>query len=100
MMKVDIMRYFPPLFRNKFIFSFLLFFVWLTIIDTNSLIERTKNIQQVHQLEKDKLYYEKKIQEDHEKLQELESNRENLEKFAREQYLMKRENEDIFIIEK
>ena len=96
----DVMRYFPPLFRNKFILSFVLFFVWLTFIDTNSLIERTKNIPQVHQLEKDKLYYEKKIQEDHERLQELESDRENLEKFAREQYLMKRENEDIFIIEK
>jgi cell division protein FtsB len=94
------MRYFQPLFRNKFILSFVLFFVWLTFIDTNSLIERTKNIRQVHQLEKDKLYYEKKIEEDHAKLQELESNRENLEKFAREQYLMKRADEDIFIIEK
>ncbi|MDR0814395.1 MAG: septum formation inhibitor [Bacteroidales bacterium] len=100
-MKVNnVMRYFQPLFRNKFILSFVLFFVWLTFIDTNSLIERTKNIRQVHQLEKDKLYYEKKIEEDHAKLQELESNRENLEKFAREQYLMKRADEDIFIIEK
>jgi len=51
-------------------------------------------------LEKDKVFYEEKITEDRAKLEELKSNPENLEKFAREQYLMKNDNEDIFIIEK
>lgn len=49
-------------------------------------------------LTKEKEYYQKKIEEDNRKMKELLSNRDNLEKFAREQYLMKNSNEDIFII--
>ena len=49
-------------------------------------------------MEKDKIYYYEKIKIDSRKLEELRTDRENLEKFAREQYLMKRENEDIFIV--
>jgi cell division protein FtsB len=44
------------------------------------------------------MFYEEKIREDRAKLEELESNPANLEKFARENYLMKKDNEDIFII--
>ena len=51
-------------------------------------------------MEKEKNYYRKKVEEDKRKKDELLGNRDNLEKFAREQYLMKKENEDIFIIVK
>ena len=49
-------------------------------------------------MKREKEYYRKKIEEDKRKMEELLSSRENLEKFAREQYLMKRANEDIFVI--
>ena len=88
-----------PLFRNKYSFSFILFLVWVVFFDSNNLIERTFQLMQMHQLEKDKIFYEEKISADRAKLEELESNPANLEKFAREHYLMKKENEDIFIIE-
>ena len=51
-------------------------------------------------LQKEKAYYHHKIEEDNRKMQELLSNKDNLEKFAREQYLMKNKNEDIFVIVK
>ncbi|MDR1864646.1 MAG: septum formation initiator family protein [Bacteroidales bacterium] len=89
-----------PLLKNKFSLSLILFFVWIVFFDSNNLIERAVKLKQVHQLERDKIYYKKKITEDRAKLEELESNPENLEKFAREQYLMKKAGEDIFIIEK
>ena len=54
----------------------------------------------ISQMEKEKKYYQKKIEEDKRKKDELLGSRDNLEKFAREQYLMKKENEDIFIIVK
>ena len=88
-----------PLFRNKFSFTLILFFVWVVFFDSNNLIERVLHLKQVHQLEKDKIFYEEKIKDDRAKLEELESNPANLEKFAREHFLMKRDNEDIFIIE-
>ena len=49
-------------------------------------------------MQQDKIYYQEKIKIDSRKLEELRTDRENLEKFAREQYLMKKDNEDIFIV--
>ena len=92
--------FFLPLLRNKYSLTLIGFFVWLVFFDSNSLIERAFNLRKGHHLEKDKVFYEEKITEDRAKLEELKSNPENLEKFAREQYLMKNDNEDIFIIEK
>lgn len=50
------------------------------------------------QLLKDKAFYLEKIEEDRKRLEELQTNNANLEKFAREQYLMKKDDEDIFVI--
>jgi len=91
--------FFLPLLRNKYSLSLILFFVWIIFFDSNNLIERTFNLKKVHQLEKDKMFYEEKIKDDYAKLKELESNPANLEKFAREHYLMKKDNEDVFITE-
>ena len=91
--------FFLPLLRNKYSLSLILFFVWIVFFDSNNLIERTIGLKRVHQLERDKIFYEDKIKEDQARLEELESNPANLEKFAREQYLMKKDNEDIFIVE-
>ena len=91
--------FFLPLLRNKYGLSLILFFAWIVFFDSNNFIERTINLRQMHWLEKDKIFYEEKIKEDRAKLEELESNPANLEKFARENYLMKKDNEDVFIIE-
>ncbi|MBN1599921.1 MAG: septum formation inhibitor [Bacteroidales bacterium] len=86
------------LLRNKFFLASVLFIIWVGVIDENNLLERYRNIRQLKQLNDDKEFYIKKIHEDSERLKELKTNNENLEKFAREQYLMKKANEDIFII--
>jgi cell division protein FtsB len=75
-----------------------LFFAWIFFFDQDNLIDRISNLKQLHQLEKDQIYYLQKINEDSERLEELKSNSANLEKFAREKYLMKKPNEDIFIV--
>ena len=84
--------------KNKYILTSLFFIIWLFIFDQNNLIERRKNIKKHNQLLKDKEYYLKKIEEDRQQLKELKTNDENLEKFAREKYFMKKENEDVFVI--
>ncbi len=52
----------------------------------------------LRQMQKQKEYYAKKIEEDTRRTNELLSDDENLEKFAREQYLMKKPNEEVFVI--
>lgn len=87
-----------PLLKNKYTLSMIIFFGWVIFFDQNNLLQRTKIVNDLHQLEKDKLYYINKIKADSQKLNELKTSEDNLEKFAREQYLMKKDNEDIFII--
>jgi cell division protein DivIC len=87
-----------PLLKNKYTLTLIIFLGWVTFFDQNNLVDRMKNLNQLHQLEKDQVYYSKKIAADSTRYWELKTNKENLEKFAREMYLMKKDNEDIFII--
>ncbi len=86
------------LFKNKYFLTLVAFFIWLLIFDQNNLIDRANNIHKLHQLEKEKKYYLQKIKQDNKRLNELKTDKKNLEKFAREQYLMKKDNEDVFVI--
>lgn len=89
---------FLRIIRNKYVITFLIFYLWLFFFDQHSIWERKSNESTIEALEKEKVYYLEKIENDKKRIHELKTNRKNLEKFAREQYLMKKENEDIFIV--
>ena len=89
----------PNLLRNKFFLTGMIFLLWLTFFDKNNLIDLFGELSRIRTHNREKEYYEHKITSDREKIKELRTNSNNLEKFAREQYLMKKPNEDIFIIE-
>ncbi len=76
----------------------MVFAIWVIFFDNNSLLNRFELHGEINKLEKEKAYYQEKIQKDNKKILELKTNKKNLEKFAREQYLMKKKNEDIYII--
>lgn len=88
-----------PVLKNKYVLTLIIFFLWILLFDRNNLIERHRNLKKLHQLEKEKKDYIERIRKDKKQLEELKSSNENLEKFAREQYFMKKEDEVIFIIE-
>ena len=85
-------------YMNKYTIIILISGIWLAFLDNNSLIERVQLWSKIKTLKKEKTYYQKKLEEDTRKTQELLSDKKNLEKFAREEYLMKRPNEEIFVI--
>jgi cell division protein FtsB len=87
-----------PFLKNKYLIAITFFLVWILFFDQNNLIDRFVSVKKLQQMKKDKMYYIEKIKVDTKKLEELHTDRENLEKFAREQYLMKKDDEDIFII--
>jgi cell division protein FtsB len=86
--------------KNKYFITSVLFIIWVGFFDQNNLAERRSNMRQLRQLEKDQIYYEQKIDEVSARLNELKTNDQNLEKFAREQYRMKKPDEDVFVIVK
>ena len=89
----------PPAFRNFYFVTGISFLVWMIFLDSNDLINRFRLTNKLHTLESEKEYYQEKIQEVEKDRQELMGTTELLEKFAREKYLMKKQTEDIFIIE-
>ncbi len=73
--------------------------VMLFFLSDSSVAKRIRYETQIKELEAQIEYYHQQTESDRQKLHELQSNDEDLEKFARENYLMKKENEDIFIID-
>jgi len=92
-------KYIKPLISNKFFLATAVFIVWIGVFDQNSLIDRYRLSSRIGQLEKQKQHYIKEIEQNNRKMDELQSNSKNLEKFAREEYLMKKDNEVIFVVE-
>lgn len=87
-----------PYMKNKYIITLVGFTVWITFFSQYSLMERARLVRNLNQLEQEKEYYKEQIKRDSARLHELTTDNENLEKFAREQYYMKKKNEDIFIV--
>ncbi len=88
-----------PLFRNFYAVTGICFLVWMTFLDSNDLITRFNMSSKLRALENEKEFYQERIIEVEKDKLELTSNKELLEKFAREKYLMKKPSEDIFILE-
>lgn len=85
--------------HHKYLITLLVFGVVIGFLDENSLIQRIKQQNEIRTLNSEIAKYGKQYEEDTQRLKELTSNPEALEKIAREKYLMKKPNEDIFVFE-
>ncbi|MBI2967993.1 MAG: septum formation initiator family protein [Bacteroidetes bacterium] len=86
--------------KNKFILSLLVLFAWLLFFDNNDIISQIRLQRKISRMKSDREYYIKEIEKNRKELRDLMTNPANLEKFAREKYLMKKDNEEIFVIVK
>lgn len=84
---------------NKFVLTTLGFIVWMLFLDVNSYLIHNELNTEIDELEESIQYYDAEISRDKRQLEELTSNPEKLEKFAREQYWMKKPGEEIYLIE-
>lgn len=95
------MRFFqliPAWIRNKYFISVGAFAAILLFFDKNDIFTQRERRSQLKDLEKSKTWYADKIATERKELQELKSNNQTLEQYAREKYLMKRDEEDLFIV--
>jgi cell division protein FtsB len=84
--------------RNKYVLTVMVLSVWVIFFDKNDLKTELELRKEVKKLEEERNYYTKEIQNITSDIKELNTNPNTLEKFARENYLMKKDNEDIFVI--
>ena len=89
---------FFKLFSNLYILTSLVFFIWIFFIDSNSILVNLKLKKEINELNERKLLLEKQIEIDKKIISNL-KNPDSLEKYAREELYMKKDNEDIYIIE-
>jgi len=82
---------------NRYIFVLLVFAVWMLFFDTNSWLTHQKLDEEISEMESNINYYQSEIKKDKKTIRTLNDSVE-IEKYARETYYMKRENEDVFII--
>lgn len=86
------------LFRNKYFVCSLAFVVWMLFFDKNDMLSQYEYRSEVNKLEAEKEFYETETAHVKKDLTELTTNLNTAEKFAREKYYMKKDNEDVFVI--
>lgn len=85
--------------RHKYAITFVAFLLTIGIFDENSLIKRVQHWKEIRELKAEIERYKKQYEDSNDRLKSLTSNPEELEKIAREKYLMKEKDEDIYVFE-
>jgi cell division protein FtsB len=93
------MQFLPRWITNKYFLAASFFVVWLAFFDHNDMILSYKRKKELKELKEKKAYYQERIQETRDELNAMRVNTASLEKVAREKYLMKKDNEDLYVIE-
>lgn len=93
------MKFLPTWMTNKYLLATAFFISWLLFFDHNDIFTTYKRTQELNDLKAKKAWYQEQIKLTQMEVDALRLNAASLERVAREKYLMKKENEDLFIVE-
>lgn len=85
--------------KNKYLIASVLFVVWMLFFDHNNFFLHMQYRSELNELKRNKRYYQEQIDNTRQEVELLKTSPQALEKVARELYLMKRDNEDVFVVE-
>lgn len=88
----------PSFLKNKYVLVLIAAVVWILFFDQNNLFQQYRLSRELRDLKQEKKYYSEEISRDSTEIEKLKNNPQELERYAREKYLMKKEGEDIFIV--
>jgi len=84
---------------NKYLIVSVFFVVWMIFFDQNSYFIHKELDKEIQKLNQDKKYYEEKLEKETIQIHQMKTNASEIERVAREKHYLKKENEDVFIIE-
>ena len=90
---------FPKIFSNKYLITGIAFAIWMLFFDRNDLSLQLKRVNELQKLQESENAMGVQIADTKHELKLLKTNPETLEKYARENFMMKKDNEDIYIID-
>jgi len=92
------MSFFKKYIVNWYFITGFLFLIWITFFDENNLIEQYRLSKKLDDMKSREEFYKKEIEKTSKVIKGFETDTATLEKFAREKYYMKKDNEDIYVI--
>jgi len=95
---MKLLTHIPAWLKSKYVVALGVFIAIMLFFDKNDLFTQMSRTKQLRELQESKQYYTDKITTEQKELDQLRSNPGTLEKYAREKYLMKRDNEDLFLV--
>ena len=95
---MKLLKSLPAWITNKYLVAGAAFAVFLVFFDDRDLISNFRHNRELKQLEQSREYYQAEIAKTRQELKQLRTDAALLEKYAREKYLMKRDNEDLFLV--
>lgn len=90
--------FFRKYINNRYFYTGLLFIVWMVFFDKENIVEQLNLSHQLSELEDQKEFYQLEIKTNTEAIHVLENDTIRLEKYARERYYMKKDDEDVFVL--
>ena len=93
-----LLNHIPAFLKNKYFIAIALFAVVMLFLDKNDVFTQLDRGKELRQLQASKQHYTTQIATERKELQALKTNPATLEKYAREKYLMKRDNEELFLL--
>lgn len=88
----------PALLLNKYVATLFIFGIWMTFFDKNNFIRQYNRITELNEVQKKTNYYVTETEKSRKQLHAMQNDQRVLERYARETYLMKKPNEDIYVI--
>jgi cell division protein DivIC len=95
---MSFLSHIPSFLRNKFFLAATGFVVWMLFFDRNDVFTQRERKKELAEMKASKAYFARQIAENREISNALQFNASAIEKFARETYLMKKDNEDLFLV--
>ena len=95
---MKLLTHIPPWLKNKYFISLAAFALIILFFDKNDLFTQAERRRELRKLEQSKGYYTRQIASERKELEALKKDPTALEKYAREKYLMKKDNEDLFVL--
>jgi len=88
----------PSWLKNKYLLTGVFFVLWMLFFDPKDIISDFEHRDKLNELQNSELHLKHLITESKQELDLLKNNAQSIEKYAREKYMMKKDNEDLFIV--
>lgn len=95
---MKLLTHIPSWLKNKYLLTGLFFAVWMVFFDPKDILSDLDRRAKLNELQTSELHLKQQIEDARRELNLLKNNAQSIEKYAREKYLMKKDNEDLFIV--